>query len=508
MLNSKLSKTLYLLLGAVCLALAKGDWPMVLPGFFFPYFLLRYTRSKLGITGILWLFLSIYGAIFFGIWKRMSFFPLPFFLFSAISYTLLVMLPLLLERVLFYRSKGFIRTLIYPLLITGWEFILALSSNGTWSTLGYSQLDSPLLMQASSLFGLFFITFLTAYPGSFLNWLQDQNWDWRKIRLPVAITLCIAGLLLMYGNIQLRSSSSKETTRLAGIIVRQEQQQVDFTRRDYPYWQSRLSPLNLIEKGLSDTKKAIACGAQIVVWAEAYLFIAEGGQAELVNKLAAIASENRVYILASYLMLKDENHTGRLMENKAVMIDPSGKVRFHYLKSYLVNGIERLIIDPGTKEIPFIDTEFGRIGTVICYDMMFPQFTRQAGRKKLDLLLVPGHDWQGVTPLATQASAIAGLENGTALLRVTTDGLSAAYDNRGRCLGQMNAFTSGETIFICDIPIENAFSFYAVAGWVFPYLALGLIGILLGWRLIRQMTGGMVISPPKEPPQLKGKGRV
>lgn len=491
MLNSKLARILYLLLGVICLALAKGDWPMVLPGFLFPYFLLRYTRSKPGITGILWLFLGIYAAVFFGIWKRMSFFPLPFYLFSTTINALHVMLPLLLERVLFNRIKGFVRTLIYPLLITGWEFILAITSNGTWSTLGYSQIDNPLLMQAASLFGLFFITFLTAYLGSFLNWLQDCNWNWRKVRLPVLLTLSMGALLLMYGNIQLRNSSLKETTRLAGIISKEEQREVDFTRQDYPYWQSRLSPLNLIEKGLSNTEKAIASGAKIVVWAEAYLFIDEQKQADLLESLRTIASKNRVYILASYLMLKDENRPGRLMENKAVMIDPFGKVRFHYLKSYLVNGIENLIIDPGTKEIPVIDTEFGRIGTVICYDMMFPQFTRQAGRKRIDLLLVPGYDWQGVTPLATQVSSVPALENRTSFLRVTTDGLSAAYDNKGRYLGQMNAFTSGEAIFICDIPIENGFSFYTAAGWVFPYIALGLICFLFGWHIIRQIVLGM-----------------
>jgi predicted amidohydrolase len=45
--------------------------------------------------------------------------------------------------------------------------------------------------------------------------------------------------------------------------------------------------------------------------------------------------------------------------------------------------------------IPFADTPFGRIASAICFDMDFPGYIRQAGRKSVDIMLVPAYDTKG-----------------------------------------------------------------------------------------------------------------
>jgi apolipoprotein N-acyltransferase len=83
--------------------------------------------------------------------------------------------------------------------------------------------------------------------------------------------------------------------------------------------------------------------------------------------------------------------------------------------------------------------------------------------------------------------SVEALQNRTAMMRVTR-GLSAAYDNFGRSLGHLNYFNSDEDIFMCDIPIQRSISIYGKGGWVFPYLILGLTGIMFSWIIIFQAS--------------------
>ena len=69
------------------------------------------------------------------------------------------------------------------------------------------------------------------------------------------------------------------------------------------------------------------------------------------------------------------------------------------------------------KIIPYLDTPYGRIGQVICFDMVYPHYIRQAALKKIDLLLAPsacGGAVAGTSP-ATMAvrSAVPTLGRGT-----------------------------------------------------------------------------------------------
>jgi apolipoprotein N-acyltransferase len=277
-----------------------------------------------------------------------------------------ILLLLCLERFFYFHIKGFAQCFIFPLLITSWEFLQCFlpGTSGTWSALGFSQLENPCLLQAASLFGLFFLTFIISYVGSFLNWLQDEKWIWHKIKKPAIVTMILFSALFFYGNIQQIQKISTLTTRLAGITSRDDrQQQPDYTQTNYDYWEKRLSSPGYVKNVINHTQQAINSGAKIIVWQEACVFINEKQQSILTNNLCQMASHYRVCILAAYLLLKDRQHTGKLMQNKAVMIKKSGKITFQYKKAFLVPGIEDVIIDPGSKTIPVIDTEYGRIGT-------------------------------------------------------------------------------------------------------------------------------------------------
>jgi predicted amidohydrolase len=73
--------------------------------------------------------------------------------------------------------------------------------------------------------------------------------------------------------------------------------------------------------------------------------------------------------------------------NSAVLIDRSG-VRTVYRKTHLWDT-EQLFFTAGSAAAPVVQTAFGRIGLLICYDMEFPEMTRSVALRGADLLVVP-----------------------------------------------------------------------------------------------------------------------
>lgn len=73
--------------------------------------------------------------------------------------------------------------------------------------------------------------------------------------------------------------------------------------------------------------------------------------------------------------------------NSAAIVDRTG-VRAVYRKTHLWDR-EKLIFAAGDGLPPVIDTVHGRIGVLICYDLEFPEMTRQSALAGADLLAVP-----------------------------------------------------------------------------------------------------------------------
>jgi predicted amidohydrolase len=96
-----------------------------------------------------------------------------------------------------------------------------------------------------------------------------------------------------------------------------------------------------------------------------------------------LAKQESVYISAG-TQITEKN--GRLY-NVAYLMTPSGRVEIQP-KLHGVPIIESPYLTPGD-ELAVIDTDFGRLAILTCYDIEFPEPSRIAALKKADLLLVP-----------------------------------------------------------------------------------------------------------------------
>ncbi|HEV2639557.1 MAG TPA: nitrilase-related carbon-nitrogen hydrolase [Actinocrinis sp.] len=73
--------------------------------------------------------------------------------------------------------------------------------------------------------------------------------------------------------------------------------------------------------------------------------------------------------------------------NSAAVVDATGVLAV-YRKAHLWDR-EKLFFTPGSAPPPIVPTVFGRIGVLICYDLEFPEYTRQVALGGADLIAVP-----------------------------------------------------------------------------------------------------------------------
>ena len=159
-------------------------------------------------------------------------------------------------------------------------------------------------------------------------------------------------------------------------------------------------PLHIGDTAGNSTTSAAAIeaaardGAQIVVLPElassGYVFadraelvsLAEAPDGPAVTEWAGLAEAFGLTIVAGFPEAADDK-----VYNSAAVVDRTG-LRGVYRKAHLWDT-ENAVFDRGDDLPLLVDTEHGRIGVMICYDLEFPEWVRVAALGGADLLCAP-----------------------------------------------------------------------------------------------------------------------
>jgi predicted amidohydrolase len=145
-------------------------------------------------------------------------------------------------------------------------------------------------------------------------------------------------------------------------------------------------------------RDAAAAGADVVVlpecassgWAFAdrgeALAAAQPLDGETVRAWQAEAKAHDLWVCGGVAELGDDG----LVYNSAVLVSPDG-VESVYRKVHLWNT-EHDAFTPGDRGFPVVETPFGRVGMLICYDAWIPESVRSLALQGADLVLAPS-DW-------------------------------------------------------------------------------------------------------------------
>jgi predicted amidohydrolase len=128
--------------------------------------------------------------------------------------------------------------------------------------------------------------------------------------------------------------------------------------------------------------------------------------------------------VAGILEKKDD-----IVYNTAVLIDRNGNLAGRYRKVSLPQEEFDGGVTPGNS-FPVFETDFGKIGLMICWDVTFPESARALAQKGAEIIFLP---IAGGDVTLTKARAI---ENQVYLVSSTYDMITAVFDQRGNVMKQ------------------------------------------------------------------------
>jgi len=411
---------------------------------------------------------------------------------ALLGISLLSALAFLADRLLAPDLPGFASTLVFPLTWVALETVSSrISPYATWGCLGYTQAGDLPLVQLASVTGVSGIAFLIAWFASVVNWGWDHDFASAAIGPGVLAYGTVLGAVYLAGGARLaRGGKSGRTTRVAGIgwpaaVIEQRE-----LMRLYapPLTSAERTSLRegfrrIHRRLLEATAREARAGATIIVWPEASGLVFAEDEAEFLLRSRDAAREEGVYLLMGMATIRLDQ--ARPVENKAVLIEPSGEIRWSYVK-LTAAGAEARVNARGTAPIPSGDTPYGRLASPICFDMDFPWIVRETGRARADLLLVPASDWREIGRIHLAMAVFRAVENGAAMVRSTRWGHSAATDPYGRVLSFMDDFATRDGAMVAQVPVAAGVgTVYARFGDWLGWLCvagLGLLVVLLGAR--------------------------
>ncbi|MGA2499296.1 MAG: carbon-nitrogen hydrolase family protein [Tepidisphaeraceae bacterium] len=155
-----------------------------------------------------------------------------------------------------------------------------------------------------------------------------------------------------------------------------------------------------------------------------YAAVAEAVPGPSAQFLGECAARNKAYIVAG-LYERD----GKGIYNTSVLIGRDGRLAGKYRKVCLPREEIDGGITPGTA-YPVFDTDFGRVGMMICWDLSYPEVARELSARGAEVIFMP--IWGGNETLA-QARAI---ENQVYLVASGYDFRTAIYDKSGQTIAR------------------------------------------------------------------------
>lgn len=479
-MNHKHLRYVWLGLASVLLLFAGGRWNFTPATWLAAVFAIRFFRDseKAGRNFLLlWVATAIPAIIS---WKGATFmsFIHPaaeagfFFLTAPLG-----LIPYVIDRMYYRRfgSPGWL-TLVFPIAATAMDFFASSGSPfGTFGAGAYSQRDFPAVMQIASITGLWGITFVVSWFASLVNHVWENGF---KLTRPAVISVGVLILLLSLGvGRTLFARQPEQTVTIAGFslpngklpeLMGQLQNETGF----------RQAVEELHAQELNQVRQLAREGAEIISLQEG----AGVGHRDQVEKLladaAAIAKEEQVYIVLPTFVVGVEKP-----ENVVHIIDPSGGIVLEHVK---FGGTQFEGSLTGSGELQTVDTPYGKLSAVICWDADFPNVIRQAGEQDVDLLFVPSSDWQAVKDIHAGMAAFRAVENGMSIFRQTGSGVSSVIDAYGRTLQRVDSFEEESTgsftnMQLVTTPIGSVNTLYPVIGDAVGNIMLVLsAGLLIG----------------------------
>lgn len=398
----------------------------------------------------------------------------------------------------FMKRKG-IKHWLYPIVSAcTWicfEWMQTLTWAGIpWSKLAVGQTGTLYNIQSASLLGAYFISFLMILASGNLA-LALINLRNNKQLIRSAFSFLFAILIFAsnftYGAIAMKEDREyKDTVTVAAI-----QGNVQSVEK----WNSE--PMEALEIHRSLVVEAGSAGADLIVLAETAIpytinkdefllpyteeMVRESG-ADVIVGCLHIDNDNKLYNSTRYVT--NENGFTETVYNKRKPV-PFGEFM---PVSNIINAIFPILgqlnlassnITPGNKTSVF-DTEYGNIGSLICFDSIYENLAIETARDGAELLAISTNDcWFRDSAAVYQHSSHAilrAVENGRYVVRAANTGISSIITDRGEIVESLDPLVEG--CIVGKVKLIDSETLYTRIGnaiVLIAFLLVGMVGTML-----------------------------
>lgn len=377
-----------------------------------------------------------------------------------------------------------------------------------WVTLGYSLDEWPRLIQHADVIGVYGISlWLVLINAAFASMLVSRR-EPRTMTRPAAILGLALALPAAYG-VPRWQQVKRQIAGAPTISVAVIQPNVAQVLK----W--RPDTISEIYAGLGRLiGRAEALSPDLVVGPEAALPLPLAGDASrLPDDIPAGTNPLLLGGLVGVGPGETREVAGRTFQayrqhyNSALLAAPDRSLIGFHGKQYLVPFTEQVpyhevlgfllplmrkqfgrFVESAAPTVLEVPTSAGgvRLGSLICYEVLYPGLAATFREMGADLLVVISNDaWFGRTSFPRQHAAMCAMraiEQRASVVRSANTGISAVYDPLGRV--SMATETFREAVFVAPVPILRTSTIYDHVGGAVPALAYATAVVLLAlaWR--------------------------
>lgn len=189
-------------------------------------------------------------------------------------------------------------------------------------------------------------------------------------------------------------------------------------------------------------RQAAEGGASLVVFPELYITgydasgrvrtLCESADGPSEKRMAELASKYCVHVIYGYPEKADgaAGDSGIRVFNSANLIDNKGMLKGTYRKSHLF--LDEAGIYTPAREFPVFETELGRMGMLICYDIEFPEPARRLALKGADIIVCISANMAPYYELHSRFSFVRAVENSLPVAYCNYIGADNRFEYVGR----------------------------------------------------------------------------
>lgn len=377
----------------------------------------------------------------------------------------------------FVKKHPIFKPLLFGSLWIVFEWSATLSWMGVpWGRLYMGQSESLSVMQISSVFGAYAVSFLLLAVNGFLAYALLY-----RVKILLCGSLSLGLLLgnLTFGN--LRRQQDFETDRSVKAAV------IQGNIHSAEKWDAA-TILRMMDVYDDLTRHAAEEGAEIVVWPETTITVALNRSTTMKNYVSDVASSYGVTLIVGALC---EDETGEY--NSLFLVSPDGEIsQNRYDKRHLVPFGEYVplkkmitLLIPPLAELSALDsdltpgedsalfeTKWGQVGSLICFDSIYEMLGIQSVRDGAELMVISSNDsWFSDSAAVYQHQAQAqyrAIEEGRYLLRSANTGISTILTPTGEIRTWLEPLIEGYSVE--EICFRTERTVYSVIGNTFVYL--------------------------------------